>query len=60
MTYYGLEKLKYIGQCALEHLIKKVDSTGHIFAILECPGCQDKGFCYKVARLVERELNLGG
>lgn len=58
-TYYGLDKLKYAGECALKHLIKRVDSTDHIFAILECEGCQDKLFCRKVAKLVERTLNLG-
>ena len=54
-----LDKLKYDGSCALAHIITRTDSTEHTFAILDCPGCNGKGFCRKVARLVEKELNLG-
>lgn len=52
-----LDRLRHAGACALKHLIKRTDSTDRVFAILDCQGCEDKGFCRKVARLIEHTLN---
>ena len=54
-----LGKLKCDGTCALTHIITTTDSVKHTFAILDCPGCDGRDWCRKLARLVEKELNLG-
>ena len=54
----GLGRLKQAGMCALAHIITRTDATKHIFPILDCQGCEDRMFCRKIARLIEKELNL--
>lgn len=53
-----LGELKSDGLCALAHIITTTDATEHIFAILDCQACDGRIWCRKIARLVEKELNL--